>query len=167
MSLFKGQRDMSLFRKINYELITDIVDTEIEFYKIVVESSDSNIYDESVNKYYYDPVIVPCILNKDEPNFSPNETGQQSYTQTATFNFLRDMMVERNLVPEVGDIVKYDNEYFEIDSVIENNYFGNSNPDTAKTGPTHGYNVNFICNSHKTDESITLFRNRRSGNTYD
>lgn len=154
---------MDLFRKLNYELVSDIVDTEIEYYKIALDETNSNIYDESVTKFYYDPVLVHCLLNKDDPTFSENEVSQQTYTQTATFNFLRDMMVERELFPEVGDIIKYDNEYFEIDSVIENNYFGNSNPQTAKTGENHGYNINFVCSAHKTDETIVLLRDNRSG----
>jgi hypothetical protein len=35
-ALFGGQRDASLFRKINKELINDIIDTEIYYYKIII-----------------------------------------------------------------------------------------------------------------------------------
>ena len=48
MALFGGQRDMALFSKINKELITDIIDTEVYYYKIIVEdmkiSKNESIY---------------------------------------------------------------------------------------------------------------------------
>ena len=34
MKLFGGQRDMSLFTKVNKELINDIIDTEIYYYQV-------------------------------------------------------------------------------------------------------------------------------------
>jgi len=52
MALFGGQRDAKFLASINSELINAVIDTEIEFYKLVVESSNSNIYGESENKSY-------------------------------------------------------------------------------------------------------------------
>lgn len=155
---------MDLFRKINYELIQDIVDTVVEYYKIVLDKTESNIYDESHQKFFYEPVTVPTVIQKDPQAFQENQTGQVDYNQTSIFYFLRDMMLDRDLVPEVGDIIKYDNFYWEVDSIVENNYFGNSNPDTALAGQDYGYNVNFECSTHRTDETITLFREVRKGN---
>ena len=34
MALFGGERDMSLFTKVNKELINDIIDTEIYYYQV-------------------------------------------------------------------------------------------------------------------------------------
>jgi hypothetical protein len=50
MALFGGIRDARFLAAINSELINAIIDTEIEFFKLVVEKSASNIYGESEEK---------------------------------------------------------------------------------------------------------------------
>ena len=53
MALFGGQRDARFLAAINAELINAIIDTEIEFFKMIVERSDSNLYGEAEKKTYY------------------------------------------------------------------------------------------------------------------
>ena len=53
MALFGTQRDAKFLASINAELLNAIIDTEIEFFKLVVEQSNSNIYGESVSKTYF------------------------------------------------------------------------------------------------------------------
>ena len=43
MPLFGGNRDISLFRTMNKELINDIIQTEIGFYKFVIQDSETGI----------------------------------------------------------------------------------------------------------------------------
>ena len=50
MALFGGIRDARFLAAINSELINAIIDTEIEFFKLIVESSKSNLYGESNKK---------------------------------------------------------------------------------------------------------------------
>ena len=47
MALFGGIRDARFLAAVNSELLNSIIDTEIEFFKLIVESSNSNIYGES------------------------------------------------------------------------------------------------------------------------
>ena len=54
MPLFGGSRDISLFRTMNRELINDIIQTEIAYYKIILDQTVTNVYGESNKKYYYD-----------------------------------------------------------------------------------------------------------------
>ena len=63
MALFGGQRDAKFVAAINSELINAIIDTEIEFYKLIVGPSNSNIYGESENKSYYDSILIPCVIS--------------------------------------------------------------------------------------------------------
>ena len=37
MPLFSGARDISLFEKLNEELINSVIQTEIHFYKLVLD----------------------------------------------------------------------------------------------------------------------------------
>ena len=48
MALFGSARDASLVRSINRELINEFIDTEVAFYKLSLEDTRSNIYDESI-----------------------------------------------------------------------------------------------------------------------
>jgi len=69
MALFGGMRDARFLAAINAELINAIIDTEIEFFKLVVGKSASNIYGESQSKSYYDSILIPCRKN---PETWPN-----------------------------------------------------------------------------------------------
>ena len=68
MALFGGQRDAKFLAAINSELINAVIDTEIEFFKLVVDSSNSNIYGESESKSYYNSILIPCLITKDDKN---------------------------------------------------------------------------------------------------
>ena len=50
MAIFGTQRDAKFLASINAELLNAIIDTEIEFFKLIVEESNSNIYGESTSK---------------------------------------------------------------------------------------------------------------------
>jgi hypothetical protein len=60
MALFGGKRDARFLASINAELINAIVDTEIEYFKLQVEQSNSNLYGESERKAYFDSILIPC-----------------------------------------------------------------------------------------------------------
>ena len=64
MALFGGQRDMALFSKINKELITDIIDTEVYYYKIILEDTKRNLYGEGKDKVFYNPVKMPTLVDR-------------------------------------------------------------------------------------------------------
>ena len=61
MALFGSARDISLIRRLNKELINDIVDTEVYYYKLVISDTNANLYGEGKDKVYYNPVKVPCL----------------------------------------------------------------------------------------------------------
>ena len=63
MALFGGQRDMSLFTKVNKELINDIIDTEIYYYQVALTETKSNLYGEGKDKVFNQPIKIPALLN--------------------------------------------------------------------------------------------------------
>jgi len=152
MALFGGQRDAKFLASINSELINAVIDTEIEFYKLVVESSNSNLYGESESKSYYDSILIPCLITKDDKNSSMDDYGH-TYTRTSKFAIARDILVKADFYPEVGDIVFWDNEYFELDNVDANQYFVGKNPETWPNGADHGYSVSVIVDAHATRQT--------------
>jgi len=152
MALFGGQRDAKFLASVNAELINSIVDTEIEFYKFVIDQSNSNIYGESEKKVYYDSILLPCMITKDEKNAAMDDYGH-TYTRTLTFGISRDLLEKAEFYPETGDIVFWDNEYYELDNVDANQYFTGKNPETWPNGNSHGYSVSVICNAHATRQT--------------
>ena len=153
MALFANNRDSLFVAHINRELIRDIIDTEVAYYKVVIDNNDVNVYGEvTTGTLFYEPVLISCLIQRTEQQYNEEDHGQD-YNQTITFSFVREMLVDKNLVPEVGDIVEYNNEYWEIDDLISNQYWAGKNPDTAYTGPGFGLNVSIRLNGHLTRKS--------------
>lgn len=164
MALFGGKRDAKLVASFNAELLNAIVDTEIEFFKLIVESSNANIYGESVHKSYYDSMLIPCLITKETKNAGMDSYGH-TYTRTAQFAISRDILERATFFPEVGDIIFWDNEYYEIDNVDANQYFVGKNPETWPNGSEHGYSVSVLCDAHATRQTAQTIKNlRRGGN---
>ena len=164
MPLFGGNRDISLFRTMNKELINDIIQTEIGFYKFVLQDSVTNVYGESENKIYYEPMLIPCLINREDQSWSETDFGPDS-TQQMTFSFLRATLVEKDIVPEIGDIVLYNNDYFEFNSIIENQFFVGKNPDYSMNEDTDNFGVSLsiVCRGAKSRVEVLKTVPFRSG----
>lgn len=147
MALFGGKRDMALFSKINKELITDIIDTEVYYYKIILEDTKRNLYGEGKDKVYYSPVKIPTLVDRTNAEQIFDEFGS-SYTRNVNFYFLRDTLVEKNILPEVGDVIEWNDEQHIVDVTFQNQFFAGKNPETWDGGDEHGYSVSIICETH-------------------
>ena len=162
MALFGGRRDAKFLASVNRELLNAIVDTEIEFFKLIVEQSNSNIYGESDSKAYYNSILIPCLVTKEGKTANMDDYGH-TYTRTAQFGVSRDILERADFYPEVGDIILWDNEYYEVDNVDANQYFVGKNPDTWPNGSNHGYSVSIIIDSHATRKTPQGIKNLHHG----
>ena len=127
MALFGSARDASLVRSVNRELINNFIDTEVALYKLSLEDTRANMYDESDSKVYYSPLRINCIIEKSEKSYIGDDAGYDS-TREGFFNFLRDDLKDNNIIIEEGDVIEYDNEYYEVDGVGSSQYFRGTNP---------------------------------------
>lgn len=164
MALFGTQRDAKFLASINSEIMNQIVDTEIEFYKLVVESTNSNLYGESDTKSFYQSILIPALITKEGKNASQDDYGH-TYTRTMQFAISRDTSESSQYYPEVGDIAFWDNEYYEIDNVDANQYFAGKNPETWPNGDSHGFSVSIVCDAHATRQTPQNIRDIRFGGT--
>ena len=164
MALFGGQRDMSLFNKLNKELINDIIDTEVYYYMVAITETKSNLYGEGDNKVFHNPIKIPCLVERNQAAQISDEFGQ-SYSREVQFKFLRDSLKEKDLVPEVGDIIQWNNEYHLIDASYSYQYFAGKNPKYWDGGETQGLNVSIICDSHVTRQTSIKLVETRFGNS--
>ena len=166
MALFGSPRDISMFRHINKELINDIIQTEVDFYKILVGETKVNIYGESYGgESYYVPVRLPCLIAREDIVNTTDEFGVDT-NQNLTFGFLRDgTLDEIGLVPEIGDIIEWDEKYFEVNAININQYILGRNDQTNKTiGDGFGANWSYMCRTHLTRRDKVKISSVRFGN---
>ena len=149
MALFGGSRDISLFHNLNNELLKDIIQTEVAYYKFALEQTTSNVYGESMGKNYYEPLKIACLIDRSDQDWSSNEFGSD-INQSIGFQFLKNELKNINLIPEVGDILLFRNNFYEIDGKVENQLVMGRDPDYAiSTGTTDfGDSFSILVSSH-------------------
>ena len=149
MALFGNTRDINLFHTINSELIKDIIQTEVAYYKFALEQTTSNVYGESMGKVYYEPMKIACLIDREDEAWSSDEFGSD-LNQSIGFSFLKNELKDINLTPEVGDIILFRNNFYEVDSKIENQLVLGRDPDYALSTETvtHGDSFSIILNAH-------------------
>ncbi len=148
MALYGEARDINLFRNLNKELINDIIDVTVDVYKVALDHTQENVYGESREKVYKNPVRVPCLITRDDQSWNSDEFGPD-VTQTLTFSFLRDTLKDdADIVMEVGDIIKWNENFWEVDGIIENQFVVGKNPETDHIGGSFGGNHSIICSTH-------------------
>ncbi|MAH08395.1 MAG: hypothetical protein CL961_01860 [Euryarchaeota archaeon] len=149
MPLFGGARDISLFRTMNRELINDIIQTEVAYYKFALDETVSNIYGESNKKSYYEPLRLSCLIEKSDQEWSSDDFGPD-IKQIYQYKFLKADLANINLIPEVGDLILFNNDFWEVDTFVENQYFTGKRPEHAISEDTQNFGVSLsiILNTH-------------------
>ena len=165
MSLFGTSRDASLIRHINRELINNIIEQQVGYYKIDLAKTTSNIYGESNGqKIYYDPVLVNCLIERSAQEWTTDSFGPD-VNRKIQLRFLKDDLAGLNLsielpeggrgfeygiYPEVGDVVLWQDNYYEVDDILENQYFLGKDPDYSYStnNDDFGSSISIIVNAH-------------------
>ena len=168
MALFGTQRDVSLIRSLNRELLGDIITQQCAVYKLNLGETKVNIYGESSGaKYYQDPILLNVLLERGDQTYSSGDMGVD-YNRDLEFRFFRQDLVEASLVMEPGDIIMYYESYFEVDNVIDNQLFVGKDPRYPyNTNPLNpgledfGANLSIICKAHYTPaDRVQITRER-------
>ena len=119
MARFVQQKDLAFFEKISKELVDVVVQTTVEVFKLSISETRTNLYGESLGKSYLPSVQCACLIERDESVIDYEGFGFDR-SQTVEFRFNRATLEEKNLFPEIGDIIFHNNAYFEIDKVGQN-----------------------------------------------
>lgn len=155
-ALFGSSRDISMFKKVNNELIDNIIQQEVDYYKYHLPNTKGgdaeNLYGEaSVQKSYYDPVRITCLIERGDQTYIGDEQFGVDVQQIMTFRFLKPKLKELGLVPNAGDIVEVRGAYFEIDQINENQFIAGKDGDHGKSvGSEFGESLSIICVAHFT-----------------
>jgi hypothetical protein len=153
MALYGANRDISLFRHLNRELINNIIEQKVGYYKIALDKSLPNMYGESTKKIYNDPVLINCLIERGDTDPKTDEFGMD-ITRTMKFRFLRDDLAgidlstdqpadglgfTYNIVPEVGDVILWNNDYYEVNNANENQLIVGKDPLYSYSGNTDNF----------------------------
>lgn len=144
--LFGSNRDFDLLVNINRELLKDIVEQEILYHKLSLEDTDVNLYGEALQKSYWNALKLNCLITRGDQVVDIQEFGPD-LGREASFAFIRQDLVDASMVPEVGDIIEWHNDYYEVDTVRENQLF---------LGRDKGYNIASYGGSFGSSMSITV-----------
>ena len=134
---FYGNKDLATFEKFNRELVGEpninddgIIDQFVILYRVSVYDTETNMYGESSDgKVYKQGVKLPCIVDAEDFNFDYTDFGADN-SQNVSFAFQRAYLVEVNVMPDIGDIFKWNEGYFEVKSYNENQLIGGQ-PDNS------------------------------------
>ena len=128
---FLSTRDNDFFHKVNKELLGDslrgkdgIIDQEVTIYQLDVTETPTDMYGESASGKSWRPgVNLNCLIDAEDFDFNTDEFGADRQ-QNATFSFLRDSVLESNIVISIGDVINWNYAYFTISSLNENQLIG-------------------------------------------
>ena len=136
-------------------------------------------------KYYIGPVLLDALIERDPQSQPETDLGTDfswniifKFLRDDLLNKLQDFNGENmsrtygtyrsgfqnnavtssygaDLVPEVGDIILYNDGYYEVDTVSSNEYFVGKNPDYPNAPnpynpglEDYGWNYSIICKTH-------------------
>lgn len=144
--LFGSSRDFNIMTKLSRELINDIIEQEILYHKISLEDTDTNLYGEAMEKSYYNAIKLNCLITRGDQIIDIQEFGPD-LGREVSFAFIRKDLVDSDIVAEVGDILQWHNDFYEVDTVRENQLFA---------GRDSGYNLSSYANNFGSSASIIV-----------
>jgi hypothetical protein len=120
-----SQRDLNMINSLNGELMGDIIENLIQIFKICPNETKTNIYGETsseTGKWYFPAVQISALIER------------------AEIKMREKMLRQLEFYPEIGDIVAWNDRYYEIDNVIQEQLLG------GQSDKSHS----IVCNAHYT-----------------
>jgi hypothetical protein len=151
MALFGSSRDVSTFKGIAKELLENVISQQVGYYKYMLNDTTVNVYGEGMNRYYIGPILINCLIERGD--FSTVTKEQViDVARPATFRFLKDHLQDANVVPEIGDILMYNELYYEVDNVNQNQLILGKDPNYAYSEGLNEFGSSFsiIVTTHYT-----------------
>ena len=168
MALFASSRDASFLRYMNREVMGNVISQQCAIYKYKLAETKINMYGESSGgKFFEQPVLLFALITIGD-NTSPTSELGVNFDWPMSFAFLRDDLVDANVHPEVGDIILYQESYWEVDNTNITQFWGGKDPDYPNNvNPTNpglaefGYNVSVTCECHYVpSDRVNIIRTR-------
>jgi hypothetical protein len=147
MPKFFNANDLDFIKTISEEVVDYVGEQSIILYKVSVGESKVNLYGESLGRVYHAPAVLMCLVERDSTEAVYDGFGSDR-AQGATFNFMRHRLRTQTLplirdvngqtvpaeaiqntqfgYPEIGDVIYFDQKYYEIDNITTDSMIGGS-----------------------------------------
>ena len=146
MPKFMLGRDLQLFRSFARELVDTVIENTCVLFKVNLNETKINLYGEAMNKTWHPGVELFVLVDKEPENVQYEGFGPDN-TQNITFKFDRLLCEERNTYPEIGDVIYFDNSYYEIDNTNEIQFVG------GLPGANSDRNWSIVCSTFMVSKS--------------
>jgi hypothetical protein len=153
---------------MNREVMGNVISQQCAIYKYKLAETKINMYGESSGgKFFEQPVLLFALITIGD-NTSPTSELGVNFDWPMSFAFLRDDLVDANVHPEVGDVILYQESYWEVDNTNITQFWGGKDPDYPyNVNPTNpgleefGYNVSVTCECHYVpSDRVNIIRTR-------
>lgn len=167
MPLFTSFKDAGFLLGVNRELLHGFISTEVAVYKLDLDRTNINIYEESENKVYKPAVRVFSLIRFDEKEIENDDLGIDA-RRTMAAGFLKADLINANLYIEEGDIIEYDGNYYQIDRTSTTNYWAGRRPESIlgvvqDNWTPHGYDISVSAECHLTRLTSIQIEDPRKG----
>ena len=136
-----SQRDMNMLGSVNAELLGDIIECVVQLFKIAASATTMNIYGESrsdIGKTFYPGINMTALIQREDITGDDNQGFGPDRNQSVVYKFRERDCIVTGFFPEIGDIINYNERFYEVDNVIQEQFLG-GHPDKSWS---------FICNTH-------------------
>ena len=137
-----SQRDMNFINSVNSELMGNIIETLVTIFKIAPDETKTNMYGETsseTGKWYMPAIQISALIERSDMETEQDDFGP-SRNQNHVFKMREKMLRQINFYPEIGDMIFWNDRYYEIDNVVQEQLLGGQ--------PDKSHSV--ICSGHYT-----------------
>ena len=147
MPLFVTPQDYAFFTGINHEIIDQIIETAVIIYSLDATENPPNIYGENTQKLYKPGILCNALITHDDQTTEDDQFGPNVF-QNIICGFQRLTLQDKDFYPERGDVIRWNDGYFEITQVIDNQLIA------GRFGISHS----ILCTAVMTNRSVINIR---------
>lgn len=112
--LFITPREINLINDLAKEVVKDVVGQKIYLFQISeAKSKIHEIYEESTEKIFDNPIEIECLVEYQPQVISTNQFGSEEYFSIKVYINSRDLL-DRQIEILEGDFFSYGSTFFEI-----------------------------------------------------
>lgn len=112
--LFISKREINFINDTAKEIIKDVIGQKIYYFPISeIKSKIHDVYEESLEKIYDNPIEIECLVQYQEPEIRTNRFGSEKYFRIEAYIHSRDLL-DRNIEILEGDFFSFGSVFFEI-----------------------------------------------------
>ena len=153
---FFSLRDRNLISSLNNELKNDIAQVMVTLFKIAPNQTNVNIYGEvkaGEGKSFFPGIDAYCWIERADLE-GENEGFGGDRSQDLEFRFTEEDMYNAQFYPQAGDLMYFNERYYEVDNVYNDRQLLGGQPDK---------NLSFLVKTHYTKLSSINLVSRQTG----